>query len=134
MGKISALRAAYLGGLIKRLMVKTKKHDQIRTLADAKLNTIDEYISKAIEDCDISQEEFVLTNSELKKINELKEKIRAKVSSKLEEAKAMNKAKFDRQVEERARAISNELKNLMKKQRVSLSFSKTRATPTAPPQ
>ena len=34
----------------KRLTAKTKKHDQIRTLADTKLKTIDEYVSKAIED------------------------------------------------------------------------------------
>ena len=100
----------------KQSTAKIKKHDQIRTLADVKLNTIDEYISKAIEDGDISHEEFVLINSELKKFNELKEKIRAKVSSKLEEAKAMNKAKFDRQVEERAKAITSELKkDLMEK-------------------
>ena len=92
----------------KRLTAKTKKHDQIRTLADVKLNTIDEYISKAIEDGDISHEEFVLINSELKKFNEMKEKIRAKMSTKLEEAKTMNKAEFERQVQERAQALTSE--------------------------
>ena len=102
------------------MAVKTKKHDQIRTLADAKLNTIDEYVSKAIEDGDISHEEFVLINSELKKFNEMKEKIRAKTSTKLKEAKTMNKTDFERQVEERATTLAremvdNEKKELIKK-------------------
>ena len=78
-----------------RLAAKTKKHNKIRTLADTKLNTIDEYISEAIEDGDISHKELVLINSELKKFNELKEKIQAKTSTKLEEAKVINKAEFD---------------------------------------
>ena len=99
-----------------RLAAKTKKHNKIRTLADTKLNTIDEYVSEAIEDGDISHKEFVLINSELKKFNESKEKIRAKVSTKPEKAKTMNKAEFDRQVEERAKAITSELKkDLMEK-------------------
>ena len=100
----------------KRLTAKTRKHDQIRTLADVKLNTIDEYISKAIEDGDISHEEFVLINSELKKFNEMKEKIRAKTSTKLEEAKTMNKTDFERQVEERATTLAREMADKEKKE------------------
>ena len=78
----------------ERLEAKTKKHDKIRMLADAKLNTIDEYVSKAIEDGDISHEEFVLINLELKRFYEMKKKIRAKTSTKLEAAETMNKAEF----------------------------------------
>ena len=59
---------ALLKYAFKRLAAKTKKHDNIRTLADAKLNTIYEYVSKAIEEGDISHEEFVLIISELKKV------------------------------------------------------------------
>ena len=98
------------------MTAKTRKHDQIRTLADVKLNTIDEYISKAIEDGDISHEEFVLINSELKKFNEMKEKIRAKTSTKLEEAKTMNKTDFERQVEERATTLAREMADKEKKE------------------
>ena len=57
-------------------MAKTKKHDQIRTLADAKFNTIHEYVSKAIEVSNISHEEFTLISSKLKNFDELKEKVR----------------------------------------------------------
>ena len=108
-------RQALLKYASKRLAAKTKKHDQIRTLADAKLNTIDEYVSKAIEDGDISHEEFVLINSELKRFNEMKEKIRAKTSTKLEEAKTMNKTDFERQVEERATTLAREMADNEKK-------------------
>ena len=59
------------------------------------------------------------------------------MSSKLEEAKAMNKAKFDRQVEERAKAIASELKKLFKTQSEKLPPTykgiQMRATPIAPP-
>ena len=83
-------------------------------LADAKLNTINEYVSKAIKDGDISHEEFALINSELKKFNKLKEKIRAKAITKLE-AKTMHKAEFDRQVEESQSDSKRVKKDLMKK-------------------
>ena len=100
----------------KKLTVKSKKHDQIKILADAKLNTIDEYVSKAIEDGDISHEEFVLITSELKKFNDLKEKIRLKTSTKLEEAKHLNKVEFERQVEEKAKAMASDLLAKQKKE------------------
>ena len=103
------MEGALLKYVSKRLEAKTKKHDQIRTLADAKLNMIDEYLSKAIEDSDISHEEFVLINSGLKRFNKLKEKIWAKTSTKLEKAKTMNKAEFERQVEERATTLAREM-------------------------
>ena len=99
----------------RRLTHKTKKHDQIRMLADAKLNTIEEYVSHAIEDGDISQEEFVLILSELKKFNEMKEKIRSRTSTKLEASKASTKEEFERQVNERAEALANERAAVLKK-------------------
>ena len=54
----------------KRLSIKSKKHDQIRVLADAKLNTIEEYVSQAIDNGDISHDEFLLITSERKEFNE----------------------------------------------------------------
>ena len=88
---------------------------------------IEEYVSKAIEDGDISNKEFVLITSEPKKFNELKEKIQAKMSTKLEAAKMINKADFEGQVKERAKVTASELKKRSYKKlgRVSLSFIKS---------
>ena len=52
-----------------KLNKKAKKHDEIRVLAESKLDTIDSHVSKAIEDgCSISQEEFALINERASKI------------------------------------------------------------------
>ena len=46
----------------------------------------------------------------------MKEKIRAKTSTKLEEAKTMNKTDFERQVEERATTLAREMADKEKKE------------------
>ena len=46
----------------------------------------------------------------------MKEKIRAKTSTKLEEAKTMNKTDFERQVEERATTLAREMADKVKKE------------------
>ena len=61
-----------------KLRSKVEKHDEIRVLAESKLNTICEHISQALEDGVISQEEFLLITKELAKFNEMKESIRTK--------------------------------------------------------
>ena len=48
-----------------RLQVKARKHDQIRVLAESKLNTISDRISTALTDDKISDEEFRLILAEL---------------------------------------------------------------------
>ena len=60
----------------KKIEPKLKKHDEIRVLAEAKLNTISEFVSKALEDNQISQTEFVLIKSELEKFYEMKNDIK----------------------------------------------------------
>ena len=47
-------------------------------LAEAKLNTISGYVSKALEDDNISGEEYSLILNELVKFNEMKEKLEVK--------------------------------------------------------
>ena len=42
-----------------KISKKKKKHDEIRGLAESKLNSIDNHVSKAIEDGSISQESIV---------------------------------------------------------------------------
>src|SRR5688572_21444914 len=61
----------------RKLTLKSEKHRQIKTLAEAKLNTITDYVSKALEDGYISDEEYSLIQNELTKFNEMKEEIRS---------------------------------------------------------
>jgi hypothetical protein len=69
----------------KVLSSKAKKHYQIMMLAQSKLSTISDHISKALKDNEISNEEFTLILSEIDKYNQLKEDIRSKTKSKLDE-------------------------------------------------
>ena len=55
-----------------RLQTKAKKHDKIRVLAESKLNTISDHISKALEDHAISDDEFRLILSEAGKYQDMK--------------------------------------------------------------
>ena len=61
----------------KRLNRKATKHEKIYTLAVAKRNSINEMISKALEDKSISDAEFRIISPEVEKYNELKAEIRA---------------------------------------------------------
>ena len=60
----------------RKIEPKLKKHDEIRVLSEAKLNTISEFVSKALDDNQISQTEFVLIKSELRKFYEMKNGIK----------------------------------------------------------
>ena len=46
------------------MMLKAEKHEKIKMLAGAKLNTINDHISKALKDEKISDEEYSLILSE----------------------------------------------------------------------
>ena len=59
----------------RRLGVKTRKHDQIRVLAESKLHTIADRISTALTDGKISEEEFCLILSEVDKYDQMKAEI-----------------------------------------------------------
>ena len=63
----------------KRLSKQVEKHEKIKLLAESTLSTISRYISKALNDGQISDEEYSLILSELDKFRELKENIRTKV-------------------------------------------------------
>src|SRR6218665_2413917 len=68
-----------IGGQIsKELVLKVAKHEKIKTLAEAKLNTISSLISKALVDDNVSDEEYPLILNEFVKFNEMKEAIRIK--------------------------------------------------------
>jgi hypothetical protein len=77
---ISAGVISIVGGQVnKMLALKAEKHLKIKTLADAKLNTISDHISKALKDNIISDEEYSLILGELEKFNIMKEEIRSKI-------------------------------------------------------
>ena len=62
--EIAALACGLLGVTGKfishRLAVKAKKHDEVRVLAESKLNTIADHVSTALADGTITDEEFRL--------------------------------------------------------------------------
>ena len=62
----------------KKMSIKAKKHERIKILAEAKLNTISDLISKALSDGKISEEEFSSIMSELTKFQEMKETVKSK--------------------------------------------------------
>ena len=67
----------------KKATTKAEKHLKIKTLAMAKLDTIASYISKAMMDDYISDEEFKLIMSEMDKYKAMKEEIRSNTKKKL---------------------------------------------------
>ena len=75
-----AIRCGLLGAggkfIGRRLGVKARKHDQIRVLAESKLNTISDRISTALTDDKISEEEFRPILSEVDKYDQMKAEIR----------------------------------------------------------
>src|SRR6218665_3072392 len=69
-----------IGGQVsKKLVLKVAKHEKIKTLAEAKLNTISSLISKALVDNNVSDDEYSLILNEFVKFNEMKEEIRSKL-------------------------------------------------------
>jgi hypothetical protein len=55
----------------KVLSFKAKKHHQVMTLAQSKLSTISDHISKVLKDNEISNDEFPLILSEIDKYNQI---------------------------------------------------------------
>ena len=62
----------------RRLLVKAKKHDEIRVLALSKLSSITDVISNALRDGQISPEEFKLVLDEVEKYGQMNANIRKK--------------------------------------------------------
>ena len=58
------------------IAVAALKHDKIRVLADSKINTIASYVSKAINDGEITDQEFRMIVGELETYYTLKDEIR----------------------------------------------------------
>ena len=70
----------------KRLERKVTKHEKIYTLAQAKRNSVNELVSKALADKQISDVEFHIITREVEKYHELKAEIRSGVKAVTQEA------------------------------------------------
>ena len=68
---------------VKKSTSKAEKHEKIKTIASAKLNTISSHISKALSDNKVTDEEFRLILEELEKYKVMKEEIRTKTKKKI---------------------------------------------------
>ena len=66
--------------------MKAEKLEKIKVLAEAKLNTISDHISKALIDGVVDDKEFSLILSELEKYKEMKEEICKKIKVSLDDA------------------------------------------------
>ena len=73
------LASVGLAAVSKRLNRKVTKHEKIYTLAQAKHNSVNELVSQALADKQISDIEFRIITHEVEKYHELKAEIRAGV-------------------------------------------------------
>ena len=79
----------------RRVLVKSKKHDEIRVLALSKLNSITGVISNALRDGHISPEEFKLVLDEVEKYGQMKADIRKKLTKHTQRKVAGGKKRAD---------------------------------------
>ena len=68
---------------VKKSTSKAEKHDKIKMIASAKLDTIASHISKALSDNKVTDEEFQLILEELEKYKVMKEEARSKNKKKI---------------------------------------------------
>ena len=80
----------------RRLQAKARKHDLIRDLVESKLNTIADRISVALNDDEITEEEFRLILSKVDKYNQVTAEIRWHQRQSLSEDEKKKKRLFQR--------------------------------------
>ena len=68
---------------VKKSMSKAEKHEKIKTIVSAKLDTISSHISKALSDNKVTDEEFRLILEELENYKIMKEEVRTKTKKKI---------------------------------------------------
>ena len=80
--EIAAVVCGCMGVCIKivrrKLMSKAQKHGNIKIIADSKINSIKDLISKALQDRQMNDSEFKMVLCELEKYNDLKDKTHTK--------------------------------------------------------
>ena len=68
---------------MKKPTSKAKKHEKIKMIASAKLDTITSHVSKALSDNKVTDEEFRLILEELEKYKVMKGEVRSKTKKKI---------------------------------------------------
>ena len=68
---------------VKKSTSKAEKHEKIKTIASAKLDTIASHVSKALSDNKVTNEEFRLILEELEKYKVMREEVRSKTKKKI---------------------------------------------------
>ena len=68
---------------VKKSTSKAETHENIKTIASAKLDTITSHVSKALSDNKVIDEEFQLILEELEKYKVMKEEVRSKTKKKI---------------------------------------------------
>ena len=70
--EIAAVACGGLGMCVKlirrKLMTKTQKHCNVQTIAESKLNSIKDIVSKSLQDGEISGDEIKMVLNEMEKI------------------------------------------------------------------
>ena len=77
-GGMFGIFSIVFGFASKNLSGKVSKHEQTVAIAKSKLNTINDLVSKALKDNEISDQEFSIILAELEKFQKLKQEIRQK--------------------------------------------------------
>ena len=68
---------------VKKFTSKAEKHEKIKMIASAKLDTIASHVSKALSDNKVIDEEFQLILEELEKYKVMKEEVRTNTEKKI---------------------------------------------------
>ena len=108
--EITAIVCGLVGVSLKfvnrRLQFKAKKHNEIKILAESKLNSMKDLISRALHDGQISEEEFKLILDDFEKYSKMKQEIRDK------KAEITDKQKKDLIQQGKAEAMDTLQKNI----------------------
>lgn len=115
--QIAAVVCGSLGGLVKlirrKLTTKSKKHYEIKTMAECKLNSIKDLISKSLTDGQISADEFKLILDELEKFNEMKLNKKRESFKNSKSSESLPDDERKKLIEETENRVKNELKKKM---------------------
>ena len=111
---ISAAICGGLGMCVKlirrKLITKTQKHSNIKTIAESKINSVKDIVSKSLQDGDISDIEFKMVLNEMENYLTLKKENKEKVTN--SEISEVKKKKLVEQG--RLEAMSNLQKTMIK--------------------
>ena len=78
----------------RKLTTKTQKHCNVQTIAESKLNSIKDIVSKSLQDGEISGDEFKMVLNEMEKYSELKQEIKTTKNTEItDEEKKINRTR-----------------------------------------